>query len=180
MITNKCKRHDVSKQLFLNPKLEIHYLAFLQLRFFLNYVIFLLSNKEFIFSSVKTILVYSLAVFYFLISVRLTANVHYCGGKIKNISIVGFTEHKSCCAGKPMKKGCCEDVQLCFKKSSVDQPSSPAVVFISSAIVTESYPAFVFKSDHQLYVPKHIKLSVNAPPPEVKVPIHLKNCVFII
>lgn len=146
----------------------------------MNSVIFLLSGKEFIFSAVKTILVYSLAVFYFLISVRLTANFHYCGGKIQKISIVGFSSHKSCCEGKPMKKGCCEDVQVCFKKSSVDQQSSTAVLFFSFALPAEPLHAFAIEPDHELYVPKHIKPSVNAPPPELKIPIHIKHCVFII
>jgi hypothetical protein len=146
----------------------------------LNFVIFLLSVKELIFSAVKTILVYSLAAFYFLISVRLTANFHYCGGKIQKISIVGFSNHKSCCAGKPMKKGCCEDVQICFKKSSVDQQSSAKVLFLSSAMPAESVHTHVLEPDRVLYVPKHLKPSVNAPPPELQVPIHIKHCVFII
>lgn len=128
----------------------------------------------------KTILVYSLAVFYLLISVRLTANVHYCGGKIQKISLLGFSTHKSCCAGKPMKKGCCKDVQVCLKKTSVDQQTSFAIAFISPAIVTESFHGLAIEQDYELYVPKSIKPSVNAPPPELKVPIHLKNCVFII
>ena len=128
----------------------------------------------------KTILVYSLAVFYLLISVRLTANIHYCGGKIQKVSFVGFSAHKSCCAGKPMKKGCCKDVQVCFKKTSEDQKPSPANVFFSSIIVIEPFETFVIEQNHELYVPKHIKPSVHAPPPELKVPIHLKNCVFII
>lgn len=140
----------------------------------------MLSIKGLIFSIVKTILVYSLAVFYFLISVRLTANFHYCGGKIKKISIVGFSTHKSCCAGKPMKKGCCEDVQVCFKKTSVDQQSSSAILFFSSAIPTEPLHTLVIEPDHELYVPKNIKSSVNAPPPELRIPIHIKHCVFII
>lgn len=128
----------------------------------------------------KTILVYSLAVFYFLISVRLTANFHYCGGKFQNISLVGFSTQKSCCAGKPMKKGCCSDVQVCLKKSSEDQQPSSAIVFFSSAIVTEPSFNFVIKEDHEPYVPKNIKPSVHAPPPKLGIPIHLKNCVFII
>jgi len=141
---------------------------------------FSLSDKGLIFSSVKTILVYSLAVFYFLISVRLTANIHYCGGKIKTVSLVGFSTQKSCCGGKPMKKGCCEDVQVCFKKTSVDQQTSFAIAFLSPVIVTDPFYAFILEKDRELYVPKHIKPSVHAPPPELKVPIHLKNCVFII
>lgn len=129
----------------------------------------------------KTVLVYSLAVFYFVISIGLTANVHYCGGKIKTVSLLGFGEQKSCCEGKPMKKGCCKDVRVCFKKSSLDQQTSSAILFVSSAIVTEPSQIFIGESDCELYVPKHIKPSVHAPPPEqLKVPIHLKNCVFII
>jgi hypothetical protein len=79
-----------------------------------------------------------------------------------------------------MKKGCCKDVQVCFKKTSEDQKPSSAIVFFSSIIVTEPFETFVIEQNHELYVPKHIKPSVHAPPPELKVPIHLKNCVFII
>lgn len=129
---------------------------------------------------VKTILIYSLAVFYFLISVRLTANIHYCGGKIKTISIVGFSTHKSCCAGKPMKKGCCEDVQLCFKKNSVDQQSSSTVLFLSHVIPSEPVHTVITDQNEELYIPKNIKPSVNAPPPELMIPTYLKHCVFII
>ena len=119
-------------------------------------------------------------MFYFLLSIGLTANVHYCGGKIKKVSILGFSEQKSCCAGKPMKKGCCKDVQVCFKKSSEDQQSSSAILFVSSAIVAEPYQLVVSEPDHEFYVPKHIKPSVHAPPPKPRLPIHIKNCVFII
>jgi len=129
---------------------------------------------------VKTILVYSLAIFYFLISVRLTANIHYCGGKVQHISIVGFSTHKSCCEGKPMKKGCCEDVQLCFEKNSVDHKTSSAVLFFAVALPAESQHAFVFEKNPKIYVPKNINPSVNAPPPELRIPTYLKHCVFII
>ncbi len=146
----------------------------------MNSVIFLLSYKQLIFSTVKTILVYSLVVFYFLISVRLTANIHYCGGKVQHVSIIGFSTHKSCCAGKPMKKGCCEDVQLCFKKNSVDHQTSSAVLFFAVVLPAEPLNTFVLEQDHEIYVPKKINPSVNAPPPELKIPTHLKHCVFII
>ncbi len=146
----------------------------------MNFVIFLISFKELIFSLVKTILVYFLAAFYFLISVRLTVNVHYCGGKVQKVSLVGFSKHRSCCEGKPMKKGCCEDVQLCFKKNSVDQKTSSSILFFSSVIPETPYQTFIAEADRELYVPKVIRPSVHAPPPELKIPIHLKHCVFII
>jgi hypothetical protein len=146
----------------------------------LSFVIFSISFKELIFSIVKTSLVYLLAAFYFLISVRLTVNVHYCGGKVQKVSLIGFSKQRSCCEGRPMKKGCCEDVQLCFKKNSVDQKTSSSILFFASVLPENPYQAFPVQADHELYVPKTIRPSVNAPPPELKIPLHLKHCVFII
>ncbi len=79
-----------------------------------------------------------------------------------------------------MKKGCCEDVQLCFKKSSVDHQTSSAVLFFAAALPVEPQKTFVFEQKDEVYVPKNIKPSVNAPPPELRIPTYLKHCVFII
>ncbi len=125
-------------------------------------------------------LVYSLAVFYFLISVGLTTNIHFCKGKVRKISLVGFSKEKSCCAGKPMKKGCCKDVKVCFKKSSLDQQTTTAVLFLSPVIPSETFALFIPEKDGSIYVPKNIEPSVHAPPPELRIPTYLKHCVFII
>jgi hypothetical protein len=57
--------------------------------------------------------------------------LHYCGGKIKTVTFVGFQEQKSCCKGKAMKKGCCKDVKLALKKTSEDQKQAIATPFFA-------------------------------------------------
>ncbi|MCB9235672.1 MAG: hypothetical protein H6581_28760 [Bacteroidia bacterium] len=48
-----------------------------------------------------------LTAFYLLLSVGVNVNVHYCGGKLSEISLV---ETPTCCCGEMgMRKGCCSD-----------------------------------------------------------------------
>lgn len=79
-----------------------------------------------------------------------------------------------------MKKGCCKDIRVCFKKSSEDQQTQSALHFTAAVIPTEQFDEPVVETTHDVYVPKNIKPSVHAPPPEVRISIYLKNCVFII
>lgn len=131
-------------------------------------------------STVRKLLIYCFAIFYLLISFGMTANIHYCCGKFQHISVVGFSTHKSCCEGKPMKKGCCEDVTVCFKKSSLDQQTDKVIINLSVAVIAESSTFFAYQNENRPHVPKKISSTVHAPPPELQIPLHLKNCVFII
>jgi hypothetical protein len=140
---------------------------------------FLLSLKFHIFTIVRTILVYGLVTFYFLISIRLTVNLHYCGGKIKTVTFVGFQEQKSCCKGKAMKKGCCKDVKLALKKASEDQKQAIAAPFFAHTIEFPVHSIIEVRSSEH-FVPLAILPRVHAPPPQAFPPVFIKNCVFII
>lgn len=128
----------------------------------------------------RKVLLYSLVGFYFLISIRLTANFHFCCGNFKAFSLVGFGEHKTCCKGKSksMNKKCCKDVQLTFKKCSQDQRNYIASAPLVHIPVTPVRIIFEERAIH--FTPTYIAPSVNAPPPEAFPQIFLKNCVFII
>lgn len=140
---------------------------------------FLLSLNFHIFTIVRTILVYGLVAFYFLISIRLTINLHYCGGKIKTFTFVGFEQQKSCCKGKAMKKGCCKDVKIALKKASEDQKYPVASLFLDHTIELPTDPV-VQVNEVEHFVPLAILPRVNAPPPQAFPPVFIKNCVFII
>lgn len=140
---------------------------------------FLLSLNFHIFTIVRTIFVYGLVAFYFLISIRLTVNLHYCGGKIKTFTFVGFEEQKSCCKGKAMKKGCCKDVKFALKKASEDQKYSAVSPFFAQTIGLPAHPVVAI-NEVEHFVPLAILPRVHAPPPQAFPPVFIKNCVFII
>jgi len=127
----------------------------------------------------KRAIILFLVVFYFLLSMKLTATIHYCCGKIHTITLLGFEEHDACCGGKVMKKNCCKDVQVSLKKTT-DNQRVQAVSFVFSQFI--DLPQSIhqeFSTDNQL-VPSIIKPTVKEPPPEGFPSVFLKNCVFII
>lgn len=63
----------------------------------------------------KRTLIILFCFFYFLSSVGVAFNLHYCGGKLKNISLSHFDE-KNCCGKKKMKnKNCCKEKSFVYK-----------------------------------------------------------------
>ncbi|MBA2613933.1 MAG: hypothetical protein H0U95_18365 [Bacteroidetes bacterium] len=55
-----------------------------------------------------------LCVFYLFVSSGLAMNVHFCGGKLKNISFFQDDE-KGCCGSKKKSMGCCKSHSLIYK-----------------------------------------------------------------
>lgn len=127
----------------------------------------------------KLVSIYFLIAIYSLVGVRFTINHHYCGGKFKAFSVVGFGDHKGCCKGKKMKKGCCDNKQhsLKAKYSSEQSIESLTVPVFFSVIVPEIIPVIQKKEFHysEKTTPKYIH-----PPPDAFPPVYLKNCVLII
>lgn len=125
----------------------------------------------------KAALIYGLVAFYFLISIRLTASIHYCGGKVKSVSFVGFGEPETCCKGKTMKSGCCHDLTFSLKKNGEDQRVLIAATVLSHVIeIPQAYSFYVPKAPY--FVPQEIVSRVKEPPPQVFPPVIIRNCVF--
>lgn len=54
-----------------------------------------------------------LTVFYFIVASGFAVNIHYCGGKLKKISLA---QNEGCCCGPKKKtKGCCKEKTLICK-----------------------------------------------------------------
>lgn len=63
-----------------------------------------------------------LTVFYFLVVSGFAIHIHYCGGKLKEIS---FLKQEDCCCGSKKKtKGCCEEKTLGCKMQDNQKPAS--------------------------------------------------------
>lgn len=127
----------------------------------------------------KNILIYGLVTFYFLISIRLTANLHFCKDRFVSFSVVGFSTQKSCCKSKEMKNGCCKNIHVSLKKLTNDKPVS--TISIPSLCITDlSKPVNYIFGANGSYIPQEICQSINAPPLSAYTTIYIKNCVFII
>lgn len=127
----------------------------------------------------RNILIYSIVGFYFLISIRLTANLHFCKERFISFSIVGLSSPKTCCKGKKMKNGCCKNVHVSLKKSNNDKPTSQ--IYIPSFDIAEvSKPFTTNLLVSREYIPAEISQTTNSPPKSIFPHIYLKNCVFII
>jgi hypothetical protein len=54
-----------------------------------------------------------LTLCYFIVATGFAINIHYCGGKLKEISL---TQSEDCCCGSKKKaKGCCEEKTVICK-----------------------------------------------------------------
>jgi len=60
--------------------------------------------------------------FYVLISLGLTINLHYCGGKLESLNLFGNTD-SCCCGGEIMNKSCCENQVLHYEISDEQRVS---------------------------------------------------------
>jgi hypothetical protein len=124
-------------------------------------------------------LVFLLTFFYLLSSISSTINLHFCGGKIKSISI--FSSAKKCCCGfKKKNKGCCENKTIVLKIDSKQYLSKiskvQSVKIISIPFISILENESVFK------VLKKIDIAeIYQPPPLFcSTSIFIKNRVLII
>lgn len=56
-----------------------------------------------------------LLLLYLLPSGGVSIRVHYCCGRIENISLFSWQEDECCCSNRAPSKGCCEDRQTVFQ-----------------------------------------------------------------
>lgn len=119
-----------------------------------------------------------LATFYLIIVSGVTFNLHYCGGKLKNVSVLTNNE-EGCCGSKKKSKGCCKDKTSVIKVEDSHQLSHVAKINSISFISLEiSCVQLLFDLEGNSIASKipHIH-----PPPVIyDNPIYLKNQVFLI
>lgn len=67
-----------------------------------------------------------LTICYFIVATGFAINIHYCGGKLKEISL---TQNEDCCCGPKKKaKGCCEEKTVVCKIKDNQKTTAKAVV----------------------------------------------------
>jgi hypothetical protein len=69
--------------------------------------------------TVKRILTITLLFAYLICVSGVRINVHYCGGKIKDISFFQVKEKDGCCGNKMRSKNCCKDKLAILKVKDI-------------------------------------------------------------
>jgi hypothetical protein len=123
----------------------------------------------------KKIFVILLMLVYGVSSSGMTVNLHYCCGKLDNVSF-SIKHKKGCAKAEGIKKsGCCNDKQF-SAKLSIDQQS--VVKWMPSnkdLIISPQYAAYNINFPEQVISVG--KLARGAPTIHT-VPLFIKNCVF--
>jgi hypothetical protein len=117
-------------------------------------------------------------MFYLVSTSGMSLNVHYCGGKIKHVSLYSSSE-KGCCGKKKMSKKCCKDKVAYFKikdnhkvnqLAKVVTPSSKLITAVLSLVINYSYVSSFYITIQNYH----------APPVLYDNPLYLKHQVLLI
>jgi len=119
-----------------------------------------------------------LAIYYFLISIGVSVNVHYCGDKVDSVELYGKTKICCCKDNSENSKGCCGD-DFFFYQFDENQLSSQ---LSQSQDEVQSVAALL---DYSQEKPAEIILIsglnldlLNLPPPQQR-PLWLMNCSML-
>jgi hypothetical protein len=120
------------------------------------------------------------AFFYLTVTSGIAVNIHYCGGKIKTVSLFakGDTE-KGCCGSKKKSKGCCKDKKS-FHKVKDNHKSSNCVVLKHIGFNLYQAPAPMHINYSYVKDVEQFVLNYHAPPVIYDNPLYLKNRVLLI
>lgn len=128
----------------------------------------------------KKTVIYILVLFYFLLSVGVTTSIHFCKDKVRSISFSAFANDYSCCGKKKMKKGCCKNIRVTFKKQGSEKIQAiDKIQFQTCFIIPDNNCKF--ERSNSVIVNDDQYLPVSHPPPLSSFPeLYIKNCTFII
>jgi len=133
-------------------------------------------GKKPIFATMKKAFVLFFAFAYFYSSTGICINLHYCGGKVKSVSLL-HTDEEGCCKGSMKKKDCCKE-KTAFVKISDSQSASNALQVPGSKIVSLDIVA----PANEIYLQEVFLVSNipfdHAPPDLYATPPYLKNRVL--
>jgi len=114
---------------------------------------------------------------YLISSVGVSINLHYCGGKIKAISL-SHTDESDCC-GKEMEKkmNCCKDKTVSYQVKEDQSSSSTASIKVPVKNI-DTHFIFTEFIKSNLYTPSYGVPDFHAPPDIVFSDTYLVNGVF--
>ena len=127
----------------------------------------------------KKSLLILLACFYLVAASGITLNLHYCGGKLKEVSLFASNDDDGCCGNKKRSKGCCSEKNALIKVK--DNHFSNASIKIDNQVAKVLIPQLSYVLINYLSAGFDFKPRYShSPPVHYDKPIYLKNRVLII
>ena len=126
----------------------------------------------------KQISILIFSIFYLLVSTGISFNLHYCGGKIENISF-NQSKIKQCCGGAVMSKNCCQNKTISLKAAEKHTLNQNIVLDFSQFLLFQPLE----RENIKHIFSERINPSAynNHPPPRTKsCPTYLKNRILLI
>ena len=127
----------------------------------------------------KKLLIILFATFYLMLTSGLNISLHYCGGKLKEVSLFSNGNEDGCCGTKKKSKGCCKE-KTAFIKVKDNHFGGNNVKIFNSPIKSIPPPVFNQLFEIQKADIAYTVLNYHAPPVLYDNPLYLKNRVLII
>jgi len=125
---------------------------------YLPFVVFSFKNSIFVIEMKKAFSIFLTVIFLFS-AMGVTINSHYCGMKLRSVSLI----EKDCCCKSEMPKGCCKN-EITYVKIT-DQYSPASQLHIEKTDVAPAVCCFVFPSTAN-HLTSSIAFASHSPPPK--------------
>lgn len=127
----------------------------------------------------KKVLIFTLLIVYTTLACGINIQLHYCGGKLKNISLFEPTDDEGCCGSSMKKKDCCNDKVKYFKvKDKHNSNSSLKVNTFKNQVSEIVVPYFTYNFQYNTH--ERIVENYHSPPILYDNPLYLQHRVLII
>lgn len=127
----------------------------------------------------KKIVLISLSFLYLTSVFGVTINFHYCGGKLKNVSLYHKSSEKGCCGKKMKSKKCCKEKTTSFRLKDSHNFSVDLNVFENNFKLIGLQVAQIKLLVTNVYKPFFIPAS-HAPPNDDGNHLFLRNRILLI
>jgi hypothetical protein len=120
----------------------------------------------------KQLATFFLTVFYFITTVGVTVNIHYCQGEVSSVMVFSKTG-KCCCSVETMPEGCCDDETFFYQLDDIQLISQN---FENERITPKANSIDFTDTNDIAVVQKETPVEeLNLPPPQQKA-LWLLNC----
>jgi len=127
----------------------------------------------------KRFLVFTLLFVYTTLACGVNFQLHYCGGKLKNISLIDASDEDGCCGSKMKSKDCCKNKTTFIKvKDNHNSNSLLKVTTFKGQMLEAIIPTLLCK--FQYSIQEGYNENYHAPPVLYDNPLYLKHRVLII
>lgn len=130
----------------------------------------------------KSFSILLITVLYLFVSSGVCFSLHYCGGKLKSLSLMSDnTEEGCCCGAKKKRKGCCEEKTVFIKVKDIHK----SVNLLKAPDSTEKnlfYAAVYFLNlNYSTAILNSSRPSYHKPPPLISsTPLYLSYRVLLV